>query len=658
MNLSVFILAAGLGERLSPITNHIPKPLIPILGKPVLQSVLERVITLPLNNIGINLHHKKEDIEAWINHSPFRHIIELFPENTVLGTGGGLKNAEHFLKNSIFLVHNSDIISDIDLQKLVDFHLSSHNLATFAVHDYPEFNKLAVDEKGFFKGFNSSSEKLKNVAFTGIAVYDPEFLKFLPTGVSSVVDAWSKAIRSGEKIGTFDVTGCYWSDIGTPASYAKAVINELRKIGEIIYIHPSVTSCREVEMNGYVVIENGSRLGQGISLRNCIVLPGTEIANQNQEDTGTECMLSIFWGRGPDQVRSSFSNCIVGPEFTIDFNESDLYDIHEDEHTVLIGTGGSDRKYYRTKKDDHTVILMQYRKDDPDFRRHIEYTRFFQKYSIPIPALIEVDLDKRIALFEDLGDLSLYSCLKCPRDHEEIEKIYRHVIDALVIIHTVATDHVSECPLLDKKSFDYEHLRWETGYFVERFVEGVSKLKTGNLPELNEEFHRLALKVDSFPKTIVHRDFQSQNIMIAKGGIPRIIDYQGARIGPPAYDLVSILWDPYYRLEDNLREKLLDYYIKKITNPPQSPFAKVGLRGIIGEEGQKEISEKEFRDTLIPCRLQRHMQALGAYSFLSSVKGKKYFLKYVPEGLRLLKEDIELSKKEYPELYNLVISIS
>ena len=90
-------------------------------------------------------------------------------------------------------------------------------------------------------------------------------------------------------------------------------------------------------------------------------------------------------------------------------------------------------------------------------------------------------------------------------------------------------------------------------------------------------------------------------------------------------DVVSLLWDPYYRLEDELRDRLLYYYIKRITNPPQSPFSKGGLRG---------ITENEFRQTLLPCQLQRHMQALGAYGFLSIVKGKKYFLKYVPEGLR------------------------
>ena len=612
MNLSVFILAAGLGERLSPITNHIPKPLIPILGKPVLQSVLERVITLPLNNIGINLHHKKEDIEAWINHSPFRHIIELFPENTVLGTGGGLKNAEHFLKDSIFLVHNSDIISDIDLQELLDFHLSSHNLATFAVHDYPEFNKLAVDEKGFFKGFNSSSEKLKNVAFTGIAVYDPEFLKFLPEGISSVVDAWLNAIRKGYKIGTFDVTGCYWNDIGKPVSYAKAVINELRKNGETVYIHPSVKDCNSFEMNGYVAIENASISYQGISLRNCIVLPGTEI-----------------------DIKDHFENCILGPGFKIDLSESDFFDPSEG-NSFLIGTGGSDRQYSRVKLDKHSAVLMQSPDGDPDFQRHIEYTHFFRGHSIPVPELIDIASDNKTALFEDFGDLSLYSWLKCPRDQGMIEKMYKKVIDILILIHTEVTEHISECPLLQKRIFDYEHLRWETGYFVERFIRGIRNIKIANELLLNDDFHRLAEKVDSFHKTVIHRDFQSHNIMVTKGESPGIIDYQGARIGPPAYDVISLLWDPYYRLENDLRKSLLDYYMN------------------IMSENSRWFSQEEFRETILPCRMQRHMQALGAYGFLSTVKGKKYFMKYIPEGLRLLKEDIAITKNEYTALHDLI----
>jgi NDP-sugar pyrophosphorylase family protein/aminoglycoside/choline kinase family phosphotransferase len=664
VNLSIFILAAGHGERLRPITDYIPKPLLPILGKPVLESVLERVSALGVNKIGINLHHKKGDIEKWVRQSAFSDRIELFPEDPVLGTGGALKNAEGLLKKSTFLVHNSDILSDIDLAGLVAYHLSSENLATLAVHDYPKFNSLVVDKKGLLKkiinhplpspppsrgralayALSSKRKSDKNpcggrtepyplspggrglggrgkfLAFTGVAVYRPEFLKILPPGVSSVVDAWRKAIYEGCRIGTFDVTGCRWTDIGTPVSYAKAVIAELRENGETVYIHPSVKGCKHIGIDGYVVVENNSILSKGASLRNCIVLQKSHVS----EGTCHE-------------------NCILGPGFKIDLRESDLFDT-ANPGTFLIGTGGSDRKYYRVRKGRRSTVLMQSHKDDPDFERQIEYTHFFRKYSVPVPELLRATTQKESASFEDLGDLSLYGWLKCPREKRQKEKVYRQLIDILVLIHTVATEHVSECPLLQNRIFDYEYLRWETDYFIERFVCGIRNIRIRNLSALKDEFHRLAARVDSFRKTIIHRDFQSQNIMMTKEKNPKILDYQGARIGPPAYDIASILWDPYYRLDDDLRERLVDYYLKHVPTP-YPPFSKGGQGGIF---------EKEFRDTVLPCRLQRHMQALGAYGFLSSVKGKKYFLKYVPEALRLLREDLANAKKEFPLLDVLV----
>ena len=112
--LNIFILAAGLGERLRPITDHIPKPLLPVLGKPALQYVIDNVSSLPFGNIGINLHHKKEDIEEWVSKSTLNEKIKLFHEETILGTGGALKNAEGLLGERTFLVHNSDILSDIN----------------------------------------------------------------------------------------------------------------------------------------------------------------------------------------------------------------------------------------------------------------------------------------------------------------------------------------------------------------------------------------------------------------------------------------------------------------------------------------------------------------------------------------------------------------
>jgi hypothetical protein len=489
-------------------------------------------------------------------------------------------------------------------------------------------------------------ETKKYLAFTGIAVYQPEFLRFLPSGFSRITDAWLEAIKSGYNVGIFDVSGCSWSDIGTPASYASTVINELRQNGESVYVHPSIEICSHVELGGYVIVEKGIYLDKGVSLRNCILLPGSTTESS-----------------------AHYENCIIGPGFKIDLHESEMLGSYNETDALLIGTGGSERKYYRVKRNNSSIVFMQCHKDDPDFHRHIEYTQFFQRHSIPVPELLHVEPETMSALFEDLGDLSLYSYLRCPRKQEEIEEVYKRVIDILILMHTSVTEHITECPLVQSRIFDYEYLRWETSYFIERFVEGIRDIRVKNLPALDNEFHRLALHVDSFPKTVIHRDFQSQNIMITKGGIPRVVDYQGARVGPPAYDVVSLLWDPYYRLEDDMREKLLEYYIGKMIesfgidknheiNPLIPPLAKNPSIPPLAKGGEGGFFNKiEFKQTLLPCRLQRHMQALGAYGFLSRIKGKKYFLKHVPEGLRLLKEDASLSRDEYPELYDLVMNL-
>ena len=663
--LNVFILAAGFGERMHPITYHIPKPLLPILGKPILQRVFEKISTLPVNKIGINSYYKKEVIENWIKQSSFHEKIKLFPEESQLGTGGALKNAESFLKGSTFLVHNADILSDINLNNLLEHHLSSKNLITLAVHDFPKFNNLVVGENGFLKGLDSpvkpendeltATSSKKRIAFTGIAVYEPEFLKFLSEGASSVVDAWLQAMSAGYRVGTLNVSGCYWNDIGTPDAYAAAVFDALKADGEAVYIHPSTKGCKDVDLQGYVVIENGCVLGKGISLRNCIILPGSSVERKDKGGLGGLIC----------------ENCILGPDYKIDLNKSEILGLSEEDGRQLIGTGASDRKYYRVKKDNKSIVLMQCKNDDPDFKRQIEYTKFFLKRSIPVPELLEVKPDKMQAIFEDAGDISLYSWLKCPREEKEIENVYRQVIDVLILIHTKTTEYAAKCPLLQDRIFDYEYLRWETDYFLKRFVEGIRNIKIKNISALKKEFHRLALKSDSFSKTVIHRDFQSQNIMIMKGQKLRLIDYQGARIGPPAYDVASILWDPYYRLEDNIRERLLEYYIRKMKHsylqvdinenenyPSPIPLPQgEGARGRVKSGSEEKFDENHFRDSLPLCRLQRHMQALGAYGFLSLVKGKKYFLKYVSEGLRLLREDILLSKDRYPEIYNLVMRL-
>lgn len=611
--INAFILAAGLGERLRPITNHMPKPLLPILGKSVLGIILEKLSSLNPDHIGINLHYKGEEIERFLSATAFIKKITFFKEASLLGTGGALKNAESLLRRGTFLVHNSDILSEIDLNRALEFHRTFGAIATLIVHDHPEHNRLLIDETGMLTGLDTtptiSPSPLSRRAFTGIAIYEPEFLDFIPMGYSPITEAWIKAIKAGQRILTIDVTGAYWTDIGRPYTYARAVFDALRREGENIFAEGS--DCSMVRMSGFVSIEGKCRFCEGVSLRNCIVIDRKNL------------------------LPGEYENTIIGPDFEISFDEEEVFDL--ENGMILIGTGGSDRRYYRQKKEDFTQkeVIVKYLKGDPDFHRHIEYTRFFSRHNIPVPELHLFDPEERIAIFEDLGDTSLYNWLKCRRNEDQIEMMYRKILDIALSIHSLI-ENISECPLLRERVFDYNYFRWETDYFIERFVKPFygKEIRASVYSELD----RLAMRADSYPKTVIHRDFQSQNIMIKKDE-PRIIDYQGARIGPPAYDIASILWDPYYRIGDAMRARLLEYYIMRMSEYPS--FDPDGLL----------IS-------LLSCRLQRHMQALGAYGFLSMVKGKRYFLKFVPEAIRMLNEEITALKEEYPSLFDLISSLT
>ncbi len=633
--IHAFILAAGLGERVRPLSDHIPKPLLPILGKPALERILDRISTLPVQHIGINLHHNSSVVQAWINGSRYAEKIHCFPEKTLLGTGGALKNAASLLGQSVFLAHNSDIITDIPLNLLVEKHLSEGNVVTLAIHEYPKYKSVWIHKDGSVNSIGKRSSEsvrtLRHVSFTGIAVYSPLFLELLPVGTYSIIEYWNKAIELHQKVGTVDCTGCEWSDIGTPQSYAATVFQYLQKRGSALYVHPSA-ECSTVTYEGYAAIEEGVHLAGRTMIKDSILLPGFT--------TKTDALLE---------------NIIAGPTFRVDIkmpyimlnNEDDILSLpmvrdfiktrpHE---TVvrLIGSGGSDRIYYRIRADNRSAILMKCTDADPDYQRHLLFTSFFRKYAVPVPALIASDPGNQLALFEDVGDTTLCAWLQCTKHPDIVEQIYKTILDVLVVMHTRVTERSGECPGLHTRLFDHEHCRWETAYFIEQFVKGVKGLTPKNESRLDGECTHLAQTVDAFAKSVLHRDFQSQNIMITRKDDIRILDYQGARMGPPAYDIVSLLWDPYYCLKDDMRMRLIDYYLKEMKNALDDRF-----------------DQYTFTQSLLPCRLQRHMQALGAYGFLSRIKGKNYFMNYVPRALVYLLDEITSVKKIYPELYELV----
>jgi aminoglycoside/choline kinase family phosphotransferase len=329
----------------------------------------------------------------------------------------------------------------------------------------------------------------------------------------------------------------------------------------------------------------------------------------------------------------------VGKGFHLALSEPEFLGLPVSEHGVPVGVGGSGRRYYRSRESGGTVIRMVCLPDEPDYDRHMVYSRFFARHGVPVPKLLRFDPTTKRAEFEDLGDLSLYNYLRFPRPADDIEGIYRRVLSSLISLHVDASRHIEECELLASRLFDYDYFRWETRYFLERFVEGLCGQRPASRDAVEHDFDRLARQADALPKTVIHRDLQAQNIMITHG-VPRFIDYQGARMAPPAYDVASVLWDPYYRLDDAMRERLLAHYIDLRTQRAGGDF-----------------SAQSFLDSLAICRLQRHMQALGAYGFLSTERGKHYFRKHIPEGLRLLKQDVAQAANAYPAIAALVAKL-
>src|SRR5207244_3394632 len=303
--LDVFLPAAGFGERRGPVTSHLPKPLLPILGMPIIERILNRLARVCDGQIAINLHWKAELLRAWAAASPWHERIVFFPEDPILGTGGALKNAESLLSRRAFIVHNSDILLDIDFARLVEEHLASGNVATLACHRLPHLSNVVIDDRGQVLDVENPgaskpdpSHVADKVAYTGIAVYSPEILSFLPSAVSHATVAWVAASKAGRRVRAFDVTGAYWNDVGDPATYARGVLDALRERGETVYLSPA-SRCGRLEIDGYVVLESSSEARHGSRLRNCILLPGA-VASGSHE------------------------NRIIGPDYVISLSESDM----------------------------------------------------------------------------------------------------------------------------------------------------------------------------------------------------------------------------------------------------------------------------------------------------------------------------------------------
>jgi len=238
--MRAMILAAGLGTRLHPLTNDRPKALVEVGGRALLEIALARLRSFGVTDVIVNAHHFAPMIVDYLQaHHNFGMRIEVSLEDVLLDTGGGLKKAAHFfLEDSSraqepFLLHNVDVISDIDLRKMLQFHIDRRALATLAVQQRPSSRLLLFDESLQLCGRRPGpgqpdqivrpAHPLQPLAFCGIHIISPRMLALMTEeGVFSIISTYLRLASAGEPILAFRADEYRWRDLGKPADLAQA----------------------------------------------------------------------------------------------------------------------------------------------------------------------------------------------------------------------------------------------------------------------------------------------------------------------------------------------------------------------------------------------------------------------------------------------------
>ncbi len=238
--MKAMILAAGLGTRLRPLTDNRPKALVEIAGRTLLEITLSRLRAYGIREVIINVHHFADMILEYLKaNDNFGMRIEVSREEVLLDTGGGLKKAAYFfLEDSSrfeepFILHNVDVISTIDLRRMVQFHTENQALATLAVQDREASRYLLFDEQLQLCGRRSGrdqnpefvrpSPQVQALAFSGVHVISPRlFAMMIEEGVFSIITSYLHLAAHGEKILAFRADEYYWRDLGRPDNVTQA----------------------------------------------------------------------------------------------------------------------------------------------------------------------------------------------------------------------------------------------------------------------------------------------------------------------------------------------------------------------------------------------------------------------------------------------------
>jgi mannose-1-phosphate guanylyltransferase len=292
------VLAAGLGTRLKPLTDICPKPLWPVLNRPLLGVVLAQLEAAGCFQVAVNTHHLADQVHDFLRAEPWSFQLSVSHEPEILGTGGGLRQLGEALREGPFLAINADILTDLDLAGVYRAHPAGA-VSTLVLHDCPAYNNVWVAGDGVVSigaappGGRADAQPL---AYTGVQVVDRKIFRYIPVrGPYDLVQAWREALKAGERLAYLRVAGHFWQDLGTPANYLAAHRRLLTEAWPRLAAYfpgladplmgPGARIGAGVRFGGGVCLGANVAVGEGAALKNTVVWDRAVIrANVELED--------------------------------------------------------------------------------------------------------------------------------------------------------------------------------------------------------------------------------------------------------------------------------------------------------------------------------------------------------------------------------------
>ena len=304
------VLAAGLGTRLRPLTYEIPKPMVPVIDRPVMAHIVDLLDAHGFGEVIANLHYFPDSIRDY-----FGDRLEYRYEEELLGTAGGVRNCADFLGDDAFLIISGDALTDIDLGSFAEAHRRTGGIATLAVKkvaDTREYGVVLHDSDGRITGFQEKpepDEALSDLGNCGIYIFEPQIFDYFPERPFAdwAHDVFPALLENDVPFHIHEI-GEYWNDVGSLAELRQGTFDALsgalrlqmrgsdrgegiRVAGDVdleaaqqvdgpLWIGGDVQLGEGVRLHGPLVIGDGARIGARAQLRETIVLPGTEVADE------------------------------------------------------------------------------------------------------------------------------------------------------------------------------------------------------------------------------------------------------------------------------------------------------------------------------------------------------------------------------------------